>query len=220
MGESGIPTRPPLARQNEAVRVRLLLLAGDVAGGGAVDLGTGALLRVRWSVRRSEPFSPYEVIEADRAWDETSPFAADSIVASDPVVVGRMRGRRARRLLKPLVPPPNAPLLGAVTPTVPYWTLRGDQPSLTVVHPDAGPVVERDPALRLRCRFRWRRLDHDLPLDDPVLDEQLSHPTATRLTGATLARALGWKPEHLLVALTPPREGVCHKVVGGLIPRP
>lgn len=202
------------------MRVRLLLLAGDGAGGGAVDLSTGALLRVRWSPGPPDELAPYEILEVDRIWDESSPFAADSIVASDPVVVGRMRGRRARRALKPLVPPPNAPLLGAPTPTVPYWTLRADQPSLTLVHPDAGPVVERDPALRLRCRFRWRRLDHDLPLDDPALEEQLSHPTATRLTGATLARALGWKPEHLLVALTPPRNGVCHKVVGGLLPRP
>ncbi|MBW3615526.1 MAG: hypothetical protein KY439_09500 [Actinobacteria bacterium] len=200
-------------------RARLLLLAGDTSGGGAVDLATGALLRLRWSVP-SGPFAPYAVVEAERDWDDSSPFAADSIVAGGPVVVGRMQGRRVARLLKPLVHPPNAPLLGALTPTVPYWTLRSDQPSLTLVEPDGGPVVERDPALRLRCRFRWRRLDHDLPLDDPALEEKLSHPTATQLTGATLARALGWKPDRLLVALTPPRNGLCHKVVGGLLPRP
>ncbi|MBW3556999.1 MAG: hypothetical protein KY454_08705 [Actinobacteria bacterium] len=199
--------------------MRLLLLAGDASGAGAVDLSSGALLRVRWSVPAG-PFSAYDVVEARRSWDEGSAFAADSVVAWDPVVVGRMRGRRVARLLKPLVHPPNAPLLGAVTPTVPYWTLRGDQPSLTLVEPDGGPVVERDSALRLRCRFRWRRLDHDLPLDDPALEEQLSHPTATSLAGATLARALGWKPDRLLVALTPPRDGLCHKVVGGLLPRP
>lgn len=203
-----------------AVRVRLLLLAGDVAGGAAVDLATGALLRVRWAIRRSESFAPYDLVEADAAWDEASPFAGDAIVASNPVTVGRMRGRRAARLLKPLVPPTNAPLLGAATPTVAYWTLRDNQPSLTLVDPESDPVVERDPSSRLRCRFRWRRLDHDLPLDDHGLDEQLSHPTATRLTGATLARALGWKPERLLLALTPPRDGVCQKVVGGLLPRP
>jgi hypothetical protein len=131
-----------------------------------------------------------------------------------------MRGRRAAKLLKPLVHPATEPLLGAPTTAVTYWTLRGDAPSVALVAPAAGPVVERDRDLHLRCRFRWRRLDHDLPLDDPGLDERLSHPTATRLAGGTLARALGWKPERLLVKLDPPVEGRCRKVVAGLLPRP
>ncbi|HET9442739.1 MAG TPA: hypothetical protein VFO65_05410 [Acidimicrobiales bacterium] len=202
------------------MRVRLLMLTSDLRGGGAVDLGSGALLRVHWAVPEDDAYLPYDVVEGEGAWHEESAFAADTMVVDDPVKVGRMRGRKANRLVAPLVQSPTTPLFGAVTPTVPYWTLGDHQPSLTIVAPDAGPVVERDPLLRLRCRFRWRRLDHDLPLDDPALEERLSHPTATRLTGATLARALGWAPERLLVALTPPRHGQCHKIVAGLLPRP
>lgn len=202
------------------MRVRLLILASDALGGAAVDLDSGALLRIHWTEPGGEAFGPYAVVEADRGWDDESAFAADSIVAGGAVAVGRLRGRKAARLLRPLVQPPGQPLLGAAGPTVAYWTLRSGQPSLAVVTPEGGPVVERDQSLRLRCRFRWRRLDHDLPLDDPALEEQLSHPTATRMAGGTLARALGWKPDRLLVALTPPRHGQCHKVVASLLPRP
>jgi hypothetical protein len=118
-----------------------------------------------------------------------------------------------------LIQPPSQPLLGTTTAAVTYWTL-GAAPSAALVTPAAGPVVERDRAMRLRCRFRWRRLDHDLPLEDSQLEERLSHPTATRLSGGTLARALGWKPDRLLVTLRPPIEGRCDKVVAGLLPRP
>jgi hypothetical protein len=201
------------------MRLRLLLLASTPTGGVAVDLDSGALRRVAW--REPAPvFAPYDVVEAQGLASDDLPFPADMVSAVDPVLLGRMRGRRAAKLLKPLAHPGNQPLVGAATPSVTYWSHRTDAPSVALVAPAAGPVVERDGNLHLRCRFRWRRLDHDLPLDDPSLDEQLSHPTATRLAGGTLARALGWKPEQLLVSLTPPVEGRCQKVVAGLLPRP
>ncbi|MEA3077243.1 MAG: hypothetical protein QOF60_2151 [Actinomycetota bacterium] len=202
------------------MQVRLLMLASSPRGGAAVDLDAGTLVRAHWT-DASPVFEPYDVVEASSADDEELAFASDSVVASGPACVGTMRGRRAARLLRPIVHPSNQPLLGAAGPTVPYWTLRSDQPSVALLEPAAGPVVEREAgSSRLWCRFRWRRLDHDLPLDDHRLDERLSHPTATRLSGGTLARALGWKPDRLLVVLTPPREGVCHKVVAGMLPRP
>jgi hypothetical protein len=202
------------------MRLQLLVLASTDAGSVAVDLTSGALRRVAW--REPAPtFAPYDVVEAHGLPAvEELPFPTDMVSAVDPVLVGTMRGRRARKLLQPLVHPGHQPLLGAPTPTVTYWTLRADAPSVALVEPNAGPVVERDRDLHLRCRFRWRRLDHDLPLDDPSLEERLSHPTATRLAGGTLARALGWKPEQLLVSLDPPVEGRCQKVVAGLLPRP
>jgi len=199
--------------------MRLLILASSTRGGAAVDLASGALVRTHWTAPLAEPFEPYQVVQARRVVDEELAFAADSVVADRPEVIGELRGRKAERLIKPLVHPPTQPLLGAAGPSVTYWTLRPDQPSIAIVRPAAGPVVERDRSLRLRCRFRWRRLDHDLPLDDPRLEEQLSHPTAVQLTGGTLSRALGWKPERLLVVLTPPRRGLCHKVVAGMLPR-
>jgi hypothetical protein len=201
------------------MRLTLLVLSSTAWETIAVDLGTGALRRVEW--REAVPrLAPYEVVEAHGLADDDLPFPADMVSAVDPVRAGVLRGRRARKLLKPLVHPGTQPLLGAATATVTYWTLRTDAPSVALVEPAAGLVVERGNDLHLRCRFRWRRLDHDLPLDDPVLDERLSHPTATRLSGGTLARALGWKPEQLLVTLEPPVDGRCQKVVAGLLPRP
>jgi hypothetical protein len=202
------------------MKLRLLVLASTPTETVAVDLATGALRRVEWREPMTLRLAPYDVIEAHGLADDELPFPADMRAAVDPVRLGTLRGRRARKLLQPLVHPANQPLLGAPTPTVTYWTLRSDAPSVALVAPAAGPVIERDRNLHLRCRFRWRRLDHDLPLDDPVLDERLSHPTATRLAGSTLARALGWEPDRLLVALEPPVDGRCQKVVTGMLPRP
>lgn len=201
------------------MRMRLLVLASTPSEASGVDLRSGALRRLAWQ-EPAPVFTPYDVVEAHGLAGDDLPFPTDSVAAIDPEVLGSMRGRRARKLLKPLVHPGNQPLLGAATPTITYWTLRSDAPSLALVAPAAGPVVERDADAHLRCRFRWRRLDHDLPLEAPVLDERLSHPTANRLAGGTLARALGWKPERLLVTLEPPVEGRCQKVVAGLLPRP
>ena len=203
------------------MRLQLLVLSSTPSESAGVDLRSGALRRIAW--REPAPvFAPYEVIEAHglAGAAEELPFPNDTVAAVDPVRLGVLRGRKAGKLLKPLVHPGTQPLLGAPTATVTYWTLRADAPSVALVAPAAGPVVERDHDLHLRCRFRWRRLDHDLPLADPALEDRLSHPTATRLAGGTLARALGWKPERLLVSLEAPVEGRCQKVVAGLLPRP
>lgn len=203
------------------MRAQLLVLATGLGGGAAVDLATGALVRVHWTAPPEEHLEPYDIVVTSlhRA-DDHLPFPQDSFVASAPEKQGRLTGRRAERLLRPLIHPDSRPLLGAPTAQVAYWTLRSDQPSVALVVPSAGPVVERDSRLKLRCRFRWRRLDHDLPLADPFIDERLSHPTAVHLAGGTLDRALGWRPHRLVVALTPPRNGQCAKVVAGLLPKP
>lgn len=201
------------------MRLRLLLLASTPTTATGVDLGTGALCRIEWTAP-APAFAAYEIVEAEARSDESLPFPADSVLASAPVRIGSMRGRKAEKLLRPLVYRGNGPLLGAATASVTYWTLGGASPSVSLVAPAAGPVVERDVDLRLRCRFRSGRRDHDLPLDDARLEERLSHPTATRLSGGTLARALGWSPERLVVALSPPSEGRCQKIVAGMVPRP
>lgn len=201
------------------MQLRFLLLASTPRGATGVDLATGALRRLEWTAP-APAFAAYEIVEAHVRSDEAHPFPADTMLASDPVRIGSMRGRKAEKLLRPLVYRGNGPLLGAATASVTYWTLGSGSPSVSLVAPAAGPVVERDGNARLRCRFRSGRLDHDLPLDDARLEERLSHPTAIRLSGGTLARALGWAPERLVVALTPPSEGRCHKIVAGLVPRP
>lgn len=201
------------------MRLRLLLLSSTPASAVGVDLETSALRRIEW--RETAPlFAPYDVIEAQVLRDEDLPFPSDMTSAIDPVLVGRLTGRKAERLVRPLVHRGNESLLGGATPSITYWTLGDTAPSVSLVDPAAGPVVERDRDHHLRCRFRAGRLDHDLPVADPTLEEKLSHPTATRLAGGTLARALGWSPSRLVVALTVPEDGRCHKVVTGLLPRP
>lgn len=200
------------------MRVLLLAASHDTAAG--IDLDSGALRRLHWRTPPSEAVSRYDVVESDCAVDDRLVFPLDSVIAVDPKVVGHLSGRRADAYLRRLVHPESRPLLGSPGPTVPFWTLRADQPTLTLVEPSAGPLVERDRSLRFRCRFRWRRLDHDLPLADTTVAETLAHPAADHLVGGTLSRALGWRPHRLLVSLVPPRDGQCQKVVTALLPKP
>jgi len=149
--------------------------------------------------------------------DTTPPEAAD--LADAPQRVGRLTGRRAERYLRPLLHPSGNHLLGFPTPTVPYWTLEGDRPSVALLQPDAGPAVKRTPAGFL-CRFAWRGADHDLPLDDAVAAQRLERSGATRFTSGDLCRWLGFRPHLMLVAFSPPHHGNCYKVVAALLPRP
>jgi len=40
-----------------------------------------------------------------------------------------------------------------------------------------------------------------------------------RLSGKSLAAALGFDPQYLLVTVSPPREGHCYKVCAAILPR-
>jgi hypothetical protein len=40
-----------------------------------------------------------------------------------------------------------------------------------------------------------------------------------RLSGKTLATALGFAPRYLLVSVTGPREGHCYKVCSAILPK-
>ena len=216
----GVRTRSSPVPAQDTPDVRLLVLAAGTAGCAGVDLASGALVRAQFQERTREALRPYDVVEAQRVDDDRAVFAADSVVvAGAPRRTGRLRGRRAERFLRPLLHPPTEHLLGSAGATVPFWTLRHDQPSVALVTPQADPVVERG-ADGLRCRFRWRRLEYVLPLDDPHMAAAITHPAATRLSARTLARALGWRPHRLVVALTPPHEGHCYKVVAAVLPRP
>jgi len=200
--------------------MELLVVAASSRGCAGVDLASGALLRGVFAQPCSETFEIYDVINVDVLDDDQVAFTADTVLLSAPERIDHLRGRKVVKLLRPLVHPKNEHLLGVAASSVPYWTVRADRPSLALVNPTAGPVVERTSGQRLECRFRWRRLDYTLPLDDPGVEEALSHPSVRRVGGTTLNRALGWKPRWLLVGLTPPRAGQCHKVVAALLPRP
>ena len=64
----------------------------------------------------------------------------------------------------------------------------------------------------LACRFVWLGHERELPCVDRFLAGLMDRTGRTRL--------LADKGDRVLVALTPPIDGRCHKVVNALLPRP
>ena len=198
-----------------------LVLAAGASGMAAVDIASGALVRVSWRGRAEEQFPAYAVVRASLApfdQDAAVTYAPEAIALSGPPLkVTALTHRAAERLVRGVVHPPRQPLFGFPGATAPFWTLSGDRPSIAVIEPEVGPTVERE-ANGFRCRFRWRKLDHVLPLDDQSVSAALLHPCARKIGARTLGRMLGWQPRRLIVALTPPVGGQCYKVVAGILP--
>jgi hypothetical protein len=128
-----------------------------------------------------------------------------------------MSPRRAERWVRRSLHPRGAPLLGFVGSTVPYWTLAGDRPSLAVAEATAGPEVRRTPG-GWRCRFRFGGALYDLVLAHSTLATTLAGQGMSRFSVGGLHQVLGFPPRRVIVALTPPVDGYCHKVVAGLLP--
>src|SRR5687767_7964059 len=126
------------------VRRRLFVLAGGRSGAAAVDLDSNALVRLHFAGPGGGLLRRFVVIEAEELRDDTLAFAADSVVVGPPVVVGTLSGRRAVNLLESLSHPEDEHLLGFPAPSAPYWSLATGAPSLALVAPREGPVVERD----------------------------------------------------------------------------
>ncbi|HLH28428.1 MAG TPA: hypothetical protein VKW77_05905, partial [Acidimicrobiales bacterium] len=134
---------------------------------------------------------------------------------------GRLHGRRARRLLKHLVAPPEQHLLGFAGSAAPYWEFHGMRPSVALVVPSRGPMLfRRDPDDSVWARFGWPRSDNWLPVEDRRAVAALWAARRERLAGRDLAHALGYRPHFLLVTLSRPRDGHCYKTVAALLPRP
>ncbi len=195
--------------------LELLALAADGGQCAGVDLASGALVRA-WSPEPARhPLQPYDVVEVTVAKDpEAVPDPAEPealAVAGPPAPVRRISHRKAERLLRPLVHPPGQPLLGLHAPAVPFWERRADHPSIGIVEPE-GPVTLWRDGTYLGCRFAWQGLERELP----CLDRRL----ASEMDRSRQGRALADKRDRLLVALTPPINGLCHKVVEAVLPRP
>ncbi|CAA9271005.1 MAG: hypothetical protein AVDCRST_MAG76-3372 [uncultured Acidimicrobiales bacterium] len=187
-------------RTDEAgVELTLMVLSVSALGLAAVDLASGAVVRTGSEILDSITLCPYDVVSARLAagaepLDPTQPEAV--ALADAPVPLRRLTPRRAERWLRPLHHPEWTHLLGFAGPSIPFWQLDGTRPSVAVV--PARATVRLDDGL-LRCRFLWRTLVHDLPV-------------AFR-RGTPLPNEAG----RVVVALTPPFEGHCHKVVTGLL---
>jgi hypothetical protein len=195
--------------------LELLILSVDRDHVGAVDLASGALVRA-WAPAGVDPrLRPYDVVagtigaDRDGAPDPAEPEAV--VMAGGLEPVGRLRGRPVERYLRPLCHPKDQPLLGCHAPAIPFWERRADHPSIAVVEPEAPAVVTRGRD-RLLCWFGWKGALVHLPF----LDLRVS--TAMARNGR--ARIRTRRGDRLVVALTPPIAGHCHKVVAGVLPRP
>jgi hypothetical protein len=199
--------------------LQMLLLGCDQQGVVGVDLDSGAFVRAThppvpvWL----EPFSVVkgEIAGAVEPPDAARPEALE--LTAPPEIVGHYPVRRAERLLAPLHHPPRLPLLGLTADAVPYWTLSGDQPSLALIE------LRNDPRLRAgqwgpECHFVWQGAQHQLPLADLRLLAAIEAEGVFRPTRSDVQRLLGYRPRRLLIMLTPPIEGYCHKTVAALLP--
>lgn len=199
-------------------KLRLLALAAEPNGCVGVDLETGAFVRAAHPTSSELP-SPFDVVSGEMAGtieppDPARPEALE--LAGVPQRIGSMPPKRAARLLAPLHHPPQLPLLGFHATAVPYWTLTGDRPSLALVELRSDARV-RWGAFGPECHFLWQGALHELMLADQRVLGALE-AGAVRPSRGDVQRLLGYRPRRLLVMLTSPLNGYCHKAVGALLP--
>ena len=137
-----------------------------------VDLRSGAVVRLRieWSEDRQPDLLPLEIVDVVWADDPERDDLAQPeavTVTGIPTVLGAVRGRRARRVLRDVTIPPPQNLLGFPGSSAPYWEFRGMRPSVAVVVPSRGPVIfRRRGDDTVWARFGWPRSDNWLPVED------------------------------------------------------
>jgi hypothetical protein len=205
----------PRRTDTPGTELELLVLAVDRDSCAGVDLDSGALVRA-WSPQPIDPdIETYDVVavtldeDPDQVPDPTEPEAVG--LTGAPEAIGRLTGRPAERYLRRLVHPRGQPLLGIQGPAVPFWERTADHPSIAVVEPEGQALMTRR-GNRLACAFGWRGVRVEMPFTD--------RRVAAFLTSSGRMTAGSGKGDRLVVALTPPVGGHCHKVVAGLLPRP
>lgn len=191
---------PPRRSGQGGAELKLLVLSVSTLGLAAVDLATGAVVRTGADRLDGLDLQPYDVVRARLAvdaepLDPTQPEAV--ALAGPPRAVRRLNPRQAERWLRPLLHPERSQLLGFAGPSIPFWALDGNRPSVAVVAAPA--VIGRGDDGLVRCRFLWRTLVHDLPV---AVRPGTSFPN---------------EAERVVVALTAPVQGHCTKVVTGAL---
>jgi len=205
---------------------RCMVLSCSTDDTTAVDLSSGAVVRLRvdWGTEDEPGYAPFDLVDARLAADPqrddlAQPEAVN--VTGIPERVGTLGGRRARKLLKRLVAPPEQHLLGFAGAAAPYWEFHGMRPSVALVVPTRGPLLfRRRSDDSVWARFGWPRSDNWLPVEDRRAVASLWAARRDRLMGKDLASALGFRPHFVVVALSRPRSGHCYKTVSALLPRP
>ena len=194
--------------------LELMVLAADGGQCAGVDLDSGALVRAWCADQAERRPRPYDIVKVTLAADVDAvpdPSEPEALVLdAAPEVVGRVGRRRAERLIKPLLHPTNQPLLGFHAPAVPFWERSADHPSIALVEPQ-GPIALRREGGFLACRFGWLGTMRELA----CLDRKI----AAEMDASGTAQLSAPKGDRLVVALTPPIDGHCHKVVETVLGR-
>ncbi|HMD46608.1 MAG TPA: hypothetical protein VKG43_10630 [Acidimicrobiales bacterium] len=207
------------------MELRLLVLACTAEDTTAIDVASGALVRLRvpWPEGHEPDLASFDLVEARLADDPESDDLAQpeaATAAGLPRHVGTLRGRRVRRMLRRLSASPDGPLLGFPGPAAPYWDFRGARPSVALIEPTRGPqLIRRLADGSTWVRFGWERDDVWLPVEDRAAQRALDAARRDRLSGKTLSSALGFRPQYLLTVVSQPRQGHCYKVCGALLPK-
>jgi hypothetical protein len=205
--------------------LHLLVLSSTTEDTTVVDLATRTVMRVRvpWPQGHEPDISTFDVVEVTLADDPERDDLAQpeaTTVADLPRHVGTLRGRHLRKLLRRLVASPDGPLLGFPGPSAPYWEFRGFRPSVALIEPTRRPqLIRRQADGSTWVRFGWNRDDVWLPVEDRSAARALDAARRERLSGKSLATALGFEPQYLLVTVSPPRDGHCYKVCAAVLPR-
>ena len=204
----------PHAPLAEGATLELLVVSADDVHCAGIDLATGALVRA-WAPAPPEArIRPYDVVhvtchdDPEMVPDPAQPEAV--AVVAPPEVVSRMTNRRCERLIRPLLHPSNQPLLGISATAIPFWQRSADHPSIALVEP-AGRIVMIREGSYLACRFPWQDHERELPCLDRGLAGYMDRHGRTRLTAG--------KGDRLVVSLTAPIDGRCHKVVETVLRR-
>jgi hypothetical protein len=204
--------------------LHLLVLTSTPDDTTVVDLATRTVMRVRvpWPEGHEPDISRFDVVEVTLADDPERDDLAQpeaQTVADLPRHVGTLRGRRLRKLLRRLVARPDGPLLGFPGASAPYWEFRGFRPSVALIEPTRRPqLIRREADGTTWVRFGWDREDVWLPVEDRSATRTLDAARRDRLSGKSLATALGYEPQYLLVTVSPPRDGHCYKVCAAILP--
>ena len=215
-----------LAEARPGARLRCAVLASTGTEWVGVDLASGALVRNRagGTVPSPDWHRPLQVAEVvlgtpEEAPDPTRPEAVELSEAGEPI--GRLRRRRARRLLRRLAAPerPGSPLLGRWGPSIAFEDLDGSSPSLVVVALHGGFELGRSPAGEARCAIHWSAVRQELPLVDPLAAGAAERIGSMAPAGRGVEAVLGFQPGFALVGLGAVRGGYAPKVVLSVLAR-
>ena len=211
----------PTRAADPGTTLSLLVLCDGPEGCAAVDVSSGALVRARYTGPADPPLVPFDLVRAviGQDPDTPDPTQPEAVALEEaPQRVARLRRRRLRRLVDPVLLPAGEQLFGFAGSAAQYWTVPGDRPSLAVLAPQRPALVRDRGQGDVVCRFGWGGVELELP----VADQPVRRAAAARsvLTGTELGQVLGFRPDLLVVALSDPQDGRCYKVVVGFLPRP